>query len=527
MKLATIKIDQISAGDNIRKDITKESLGSLIISIKESGILQPLLVRENGDKFELVAGFRRYNAAKYADLKEVPALIADIKKDDRVEYQLIENLQRKDLNPLDEALAYQALGEDYPVKDIVVITGKPEYRIRRVLTLLNLCPEVKEMVKKGELSEEHAFVITYLPLAKSQKDLANETKRYKYSPARIEQELKRFSQRLESALFDKTQCKKCAFNVSLIEDLFDKKENELYGQCLNVDCFFKKITEIQKTKEAELKKSGKKVIVIKDEPQYGSKEYEALKEVVDFSGYEAQSFPKEQFETECSVTCPTFAFIIGPTGQDKTVCLNQDCFKRSLRKAKAIERKATAIPKTGDPEKDASISYEARQKENRVDFFKRDFFIKGLKEKVSDKQLNRILLHQLFALENSNGESISELLKLEKKQPNYMVREIARLETLSNERLLNLIKELILNHLNDYDTTTLEILGNEANLNIGKQFVITKEYLEKYSKAGLMKFSKEIKLKVGSLVWKEKKDEIVKILLGSGCKGKVPKEMIK
>jgi hypothetical protein len=311
-----------------------------------------------------------------------------------------------------------------------------------------------------------------------------------------------------------------------MKDLFDK-ENSLDGKCMNIDCFLKKIAEFQKIKEAEIKKQGKKVIVVKDEPQYGSKEYEAMKELVDFTGYEAQGFSKEQYEKECTQTCPTFAYIIGPIGQVKPVCLNADCFKRALRKAKSIERKATAMPKTGDPEKDASISYEARQKANRTDFFKREFFIDGLKANAKDIQINRLLLHQLFQAESGNGESISVLLKTGKKKPNWEARQLELLNELSNAKLMELVKEVILTRLNNYSTEQLEKLGDEAGLNIGKQFWITPEYLEKFSKAGLMKLSKELKLKVGSLVWKEKKDEIIKIMLASGCKGKVPKEMVK
>lgn len=526
MNLQTVKLDQISAGENIRKDITKESLTSLIASIKEKGILQPLLVRVNGGKFDLLDGYRRLSATKYAELKEVPVISIEVEKGDRIEYQLVANLQRKDLNAIDEAFAYKALGDDFAVKDIMVITGRPEYRIRRILSLLTLCEEVKEMLKKNEISEEHGFVLTRVSSPKFQKALANDIKKYRYSPARAESELGHYSQRLESACFDKKDCKICTFNGSGMKDLFDR-DNSLDGKCMNADCFFKKIAAFQKIEEAKLEKLGKKVIVVKDEPKYGTKEYEAMKELVDFTGYEAQGFNKEQFDKECIATCPTFAYIIGPAGQVKPVCLNADCFKRSLRKAKAVERKATAMPKTGDPEKDASIQYEARQKANRVDFFKRDFFIKGLKADMKDVQMNRILLHQLFNLENGGGETISELLKLSKKQPNYMVKNLEGLNELSNSKLLELVKVLVLGHLNSYATEQLEKLGEEAGLNIGKQFVITQEYLEKFSKTGLMKFSKELKLKVGSLVWKEKKDEIVKILLASGTKGKVPKEMIK
>ena len=82
MNLQILKTDEINAGENIRKDITKESLSGLIESIRDKGILQPLLVKKVGEKFELIAGFRRFNAAKYAKLETVPALLFDIDNGD-------------------------------------------------------------------------------------------------------------------------------------------------------------------------------------------------------------------------------------------------------------------------------------------------------------------------------------------------------------------------------------------------------------------------------------------------------------
>jgi ParB family chromosome partitioning protein len=527
MNLTMLKIEQVVPGDNIRKDITKESLASLITSIKDRGILQPLLVKAKGEKFELIDGYRRFNAAKYAELKdiEIPVLIKEIKDDDRIETQLIANLQRENINPIDEALAYKGLGEEYKASDLMVITGKSEYRIKRILSLLNLCAEVKELVKNRELSEEHGVVIAKLHNTASQKALATEIKREKLSPREAESKLERYSKNITNAAFDKTQCKSCTFNGSTMKDMFDK-DNDLNGQCLNLDCFFKKVFEFQKLKEAEFKKKGIQVIVMKEEPKWGSKEYKALEECKDFSGYNAEGFDKQQYETECSKTCKTFAAIINPFGQVKMVCMNEDCFNKSLRRAKASDRKATSLPKTGDLEKDASISFELKKKESRVDLTKRDFYMKNLKDSLKEVQASRLLVHLLFQLEKGNAETISELLGL-KKQANWQCRDFKRLAELTHTKAQELIKALVLGHLQDYSTEELEAFGDEAGLNIGKQFVITQEYLEKFSKAGLSHLAKELKLKVGSLVWKDKKDEIIKTMLASGCKGKVPKEMLK
>ena len=196
MNLQTIPVNKISVGDNVRTDMTKESLKSLMESIKDKGILQPILVSQKDGKYEIVAGHRRFSSAVHVGLKEVPALITTIDEVERVEYQLTENLQREDLNPIDEALAYKELSESFKIEDIVVITGKSLYRIKRVLSLLNLSDEMKVMLKKKEISESHAFIISKLKSSKAQEQLATAVKRKKMSPEQTENHLEDYSQHL-------------------------------------------------------------------------------------------------------------------------------------------------------------------------------------------------------------------------------------------------------------------------------------------------------------------------------------------
>jgi hypothetical protein len=152
--------------------------------------------------------------------------------------------------------------------------------------------------------------------------------------------------------------------------------------------------------------------------------------------------------------------------------------------------------------------------------------MKNLKDSLKEVQLNRLLVHLLIGIEKGNAETVSEILGL-KKQPNWNYRSFKHVAEIINAKATELIKAMVLGHLPDYSTEELEAFGAEAGLNIGKQFVITQEYLEKFSKAGLAHLGKELKLKVGTLAWKDKKDEIIKIMLASGCKGKVPKEILK
>ena len=542
MSLQTVPISKIVQGENVRTDITKESLKSLIESIKDKGILQPLLLSKKGDKYEIVAGHRRFNSAVHAGLKEVPALITTVDKADRIEYQLTENLQRIDLNPIDEALAYQALGEEFKPEDIVIVSGKSLYRIKKVLSLLNLSKEMQDMVKKKEISESHAFIISKLKSPKAQKSLVSRIKRFKYTPEKAESELRDYSLRLENALFDKKECKGCAFNGTEMKDLFDK--DDVKGRCLNVDCYNKKVANLQKElKEKLIKRFAHKkdhqVIIIKQEPQYGSKEYKALADLIDFGGYQAQEFSKQIFKDECTATCPTFMHVIDPHGKASSFCANSACFQRNLKRSKAVAAKAMAIKSSGKKGKLSEVSeedmavqrkaeYELKRKESRVDTFKREFYLNNLGKKVTELQILKLLVDQLFSSEHGSKMTISELLKHKKITENYMVRDCwNEIDKLTPVRLRQIMKLIIVSRLPNYSTKDLQSFGEEAKVNIAKEFVISKEYLEKFSKQGLVKLAKELKLKTDLNFGKGKKDAMIEIVMKLGVKGKVPKEIIK
>ena len=427
MNLKTIPVSSISQGENVRTDMTKESLAPLIESIKDKGILQPILVSEKDGKFEIIAGHRRFNSALHAGLKEVPALITKIDEAMRVEYQITENLQRADLNPIDEALAYKELSETFTVEDIVVITGKSLYRIKKVLSLLNLSKEMKEMVKKKEISEGHALVISKLKSTKAQNQLASEVKRKKYSPEQTETYLENYSQKLENALFDKAECKACAFNGNKVNDLFDCENVKC--QCLNPDCFNKKVAKFRTEQKAKIleKFKDKKdhvVIVLEKEPKYGTKDYEQMKDLIDFAGWEGKEMDKTILKNECMATCPTFIHVVGPHGKITACCANAACFKRNLARSKGMKAKAEAMKKSGKKAGKEDVvdeqqlitkqkaAFEMKRKESRVDFFLREFYLAALNKKASDLQVLRLAVDKLLAAENGSKKTITEYLGL-------------------------------------------------------------------------------------------------------------------
>ena len=145
--------------DQPRKYFDKEALEELASSISEHGLLQPILVREYGEgRYQIIAGERRFRASKLAGLTEIPALV--VEKDDATAAQLalIENIQREDLNPLEEAMAYKALAEEYHMtqEELSQKIGKSRSAIANTIRLLDLPDEILTLVASGELSAGHA-----------------------------------------------------------------------------------------------------------------------------------------------------------------------------------------------------------------------------------------------------------------------------------------------------------------------------------------------------------------------------------
>lgn len=161
--------------DQPRHDFDEEELQNLSESIAQHGVVQPLTVREiSGGYYQIIAGERRWRAARMANLTEVPAVIIEADDKKAMELALIENLQRQDLNPVEEALGYRALMDDYGLtqEQAAQRVGKSRPAVANSLRLLNLCPEVLEAVRKGALSAGHARAVLSLKSERKQQEAA-------------------------------------------------------------------------------------------------------------------------------------------------------------------------------------------------------------------------------------------------------------------------------------------------------------------------------------------------------------------
>lgn len=157
-----------------RKTFRPEELAELADSIKQNGILQPLLVRKKGSGYEIVAGERRYQAAKAAGLSEVPVVIREISDDEVFKLALIENLQRSDLSPLEEAHGYRQLIKEKGLtqEELAKILSKSRSAITNTLRLLDLPKEVQGLVEEGKLTAGHARAILAVPSEEGRIQLA-------------------------------------------------------------------------------------------------------------------------------------------------------------------------------------------------------------------------------------------------------------------------------------------------------------------------------------------------------------------
>jgi ParB family chromosome partitioning protein len=141
-----------------RKTFSDEQLQELVDSIREKGILQPLLVRRKSDGYELIAGERRWRAAQRAGLREIPILVRDVSDSEMLELSLIENIQRENLNPIEEAEAYKRLMEQFHLtqEEISKKVGKDRTTIANTVRLLRLPPEIKLSLAEGKITMGHA-----------------------------------------------------------------------------------------------------------------------------------------------------------------------------------------------------------------------------------------------------------------------------------------------------------------------------------------------------------------------------------
>ena len=225
-----MKINMVEPNrDQPRKNFEEDALLELADSIKQMGVLQPLLVRNRNDYYEIIAGERRWRAAKIAGLKEVPVIIKDYTEQEIVEIGLIENIQRENLNPIEEAMAYKKLLEEFHLKqdEVAERVSKSRTAVTNSMRLLKLNEKVQQMIIDDMITTGHARALLAIDDQEQQYILANKIFDEKLSVRETEKLIKDIKNP------KKPKIKKPVENAFLYDDLANKMK-EVMGTKVNI-----------------------------------------------------------------------------------------------------------------------------------------------------------------------------------------------------------------------------------------------------------------------------------------------------
>ena len=225
-RILMLKLDLVQPNkEQPRKTFDEEKINELAESIKNYGVLQPLLVQKNDSFYEIIAGERRWRAAKAAGLKEVPAVLKEYSKQEAMEISLIENVQRADLNPIEEALGYKQLIDEFELtqEEIAVRVAKSRTVITNTMRLLKLDEQIQNMLVQGVITSGHARTLLSLEDIQMQLKAAKEILDKKLSVRETERLVKRLQ---KEASGEKKEEKKKDETLALIyQDLEDRMKS--------------------------------------------------------------------------------------------------------------------------------------------------------------------------------------------------------------------------------------------------------------------------------------------------------------
>ena len=257
-----VKINEVEPNrEQPRKDFDEDALMELADSIKQFGILQPLLVQKKKDYYEIIAGERRWRAAKIAGIKEVPIIVKNYTDQEIVEISLIENIQRENLNPIEEAMAYKRLLEEFNLKqdEVAERVSKSRTAVTNSMRLLKLSPRVQQMIVDDMISTGHARALLAIDDEEQQFILANRIFDEKLSVREIEKIVKDLKN-------PKKEIKKTKIEHTFVYENIEEQMKNIIGTKVSVNpkANGKGKIEIEYYSEEELERIYDLIMTIKD-----------------------------------------------------------------------------------------------------------------------------------------------------------------------------------------------------------------------------------------------------------------------
>lgn len=233
-RILMLKLDLVQPNkEQPRKTFDEEKINELAESIKNYGVLQPLLVQKNGSFYEIIAGERRWRAAKAAGLKEIPAVLKEYSKQEAMEISLIENVQRADLNPIEEALGYRQLIDEFGLtqEEIAIRVAKSRVAITNTMRLLKLDEQIQNMLIQGVITSGHARALLSLEDTALQLKAAKEILDKKLSVRETERLVKRMQ---KEASGEKKEEKKPDETLALIYQNLEDRMKSVMGTKVSI-----------------------------------------------------------------------------------------------------------------------------------------------------------------------------------------------------------------------------------------------------------------------------------------------------
>ena len=538
MELGEIKISAFNA----RKHFDEIKMKELVASVKEKGVIQPIIVRPCNGKYEIVCGERRFRASQAIGLKDITVIVRELTDQQVLEYQVIENLQREDVHPMEEAEGYEQLMKKHgykDVKDIAAKVGKSPAYIYGRLKLCELIPENRKFFYDGKFSPSVALLVARVP-AHLQKEAGIKVAFGEYSrkgdPMPLQEARKyiheHFMLQLKEAQFDtkekglggKVSCLECLKRTGSQKELFvDIQGADI---CTDPVCFEVKKNAHAQRAVAKLKEQGKEVISLESTkkmfPYESSNSPEGPYVNIDDRDY---NLPGDKTYRNILVATKDakLVYAVHPHSQKIITLLPKSELPRVLKNAK--------IKRNPDGSGGNRIQDIAKTKtENRIREAKYGFWVSKVSVANDQRCRNVIILDRLLEDLGAFNEETREVLKGNVKCNDDYGRcwTISKLYELGDVEVQKLIAKVISKKSKALADNDLEFLATKLGFSMAKDYMITESYLQACTKEQLVKLAKELGINNKSEVMDEdKKSGMVATILKHAPKGKVPKELVK
>ena len=548
-----LKLEQVVPSE-VNPGGTRKGIDELTASVKEKGIIQPIIVRpvKGNGHYEIVAGHRRFLAATNAGLGEIPAIVQELPDDEAIEVAIIENDQREDANPLDEAKAFKRLMENDEVETIAARIGRTVGYVQGRVKLLGLCKEAKQALSSGKISLGHAQVLLRLRGKDEQRallsDILSGEGGHGITVAAAKAMVRENSLALADAPFDISGCESCAFRSGNQAELFPElKDTE---ECSDRACFYKKTLAYYRARTKEKEDAGFKVI----------RDIEEIKELGGFSGdkmnlivpstkeaspysYPASYYPPK-YKSKCEKCTDHHAFYVyeekvysGSRIEAGEVCLNPKCLAEMLKeKEKAKEQEAKEKVKTNEPTEKPAREVNPLTLKAHAEAARDRFMVTHLTPRVeSSEALTKrfIIYHMLdrFTYFSGNAKQVRDEIIREICSPEYFKEKkfsgwhlYLLVGTVLEENLPALLTKVVLATIPFTDPKALLHMTPEAGIDMTRDFVMDETFINTKTKAELLRMVKDLGLNVAATE-KNKKAEIVAAIQAQDLVGKATSEL--